>query len=172
MMHYGLAPNLRGYDGVASPSGRGSYRFSTMAGLSSPVKGRASETVYVSSIRTPSYGDAAQFVIDAQIRAVKLAEATSRWRRFVLDRAAPDDVDSLTETVDAVLDVIAEIGPSALSLRDMHPETVHPEHLAAVLRASSNWRHDVPGWDQALEVARAAVLRANLDADDVLFGLV
>lgn len=171
-MHYGLATEVSVFEGVPSPAGWGSYTRATPWANVPTVRGPTSNTVYLVEVKMPSYGDAAQFDLETHVKLVKLAEATDRWRRYVLDRDAPDDLDSLTETVEAVVDVVSGIGPQALSLQDLHPEVVHAEHLAAVLRSSSSWRHEVPGWDEALGVAIAAARQMNFDVHDVLFGLV
>lgn len=100
------------------------------------------------------------------------AAISEQWRRLVLDPGAPADVDSLTETVESTLDYVAEFGPGALDLSGLNPAGVQCEHLASVLRATSFWQDEVPGWHQALVVAQEACEQAGQDADDVLFGMI
>lgn len=96
---------------------------------------------------------------------------TQKWRRNVLNPQASTDVDDLSETVDAVYEGIDIFGPSFISLADLEPHLVQGEHLAATLRATFPWRDEVSGWNNALEVARAALINAGADPDDALYGL-
>lgn len=169
-MHFDLATEYAVSDAVRSPAGYGHYSSVAPTAIVS-IKGPNSPAVYFFACRTPSYGSAALAEVEVSLKTRELATATSRWQKNVLNRTAPDDVDSLTETVDAVMEVIVGVGPYALSLVGLNPSVVHAEHLAAVLRASSSWRDEVPGWDEALHVAKAAAVGSNLDVDDVLFGL-
>lgn len=89
----------------------------------------------------------------------------------LLNPQAPADVDSLTSTVKAVLDLVAKEGVSALNLSGLMAHGVHCEHLASVLRATFAWKEEVPGWHEALGVARAACALAGEQAEDVLFGM-
>ena len=94
-----------------------------------------------------------------------------KWRKNVLDLGAATDVDALTETVESVLDVVAEFGPGFLVFRNLSPSNVQVEHLAAALRASSSWKDEIASWDDALQVAKAAADLSNIDPGDVLFGM-
>jgi hypothetical protein len=104
--------------------------------------------------------------------AAKLAALVTLWQRHVLNPAASVDVDALTETVEAAMDVIFEFGPGALSLVGLKPEAVQGEHLATLLRASSSWRNQIPGWDAALAVDIEALRRAGTEPKDALFGMI
>lgn len=95
-----------------------------------------------------------------------------RWRQFVQDSDSSSDVDALTSTVEATLEFIATYGPRALDLRNLDSSEVQGEHLAALLRASSTWRNDVPGWVDAVDVAKEALRRAGVDEQDALFGMI
>ncbi|WP_322061986.1 hypothetical protein [Paraburkholderia sp. J63] len=97
---------------------------------------------------------------------------TEKWQHNVLNPEASADVDDLSETVDAVYEGIDIFGPSFISLAHLDPRSVQGEHLAATLRATFPWRHEVTGWDEALEVAREALGYAGADPDDALYGLV
>lgn len=98
--------------------------------------------------------------------------AIHKWKEFVMTPAAPTDVDALTETVDGVLTVIEDIGPEFLSLSGLRPDKVNGEHLAALLRASSTWHTSVPGWEDALEVAKESLKRSGQDPEDALYGMI
>lgn len=94
------------------------------------------------------------------------------WRKHVCDTDASPDVDSLTETAEAVMTLVAEHGPARLNLQGFTAAAVQGEHLATLLRASFSWRDQVPGWHGALRVAEIALKRASLDPEDALFGLI
>lgn len=104
--------------------------------------------------------------------AARLAPKTMRWQHHVLNPAASVDVDALTETVEATLDIIGESGPAALSLVGLRPEAVQGEHLATLLRASSTWRDQIPGWADALAVDIEALRKAGVEPKDALFGMI
>jgi hypothetical protein len=119
-----------------------------------------------------THASSGEVVEMASRKSYRLAAAAKKWQRYVLDPHAIADVDALTETVEATLDFISEFGPSVLSLEGIRSESVQCEHLAAVLRASSTWRDEVPGWSKAVDVSRAAALAADLDPNDVLYGMI
>lgn len=130
---------------------------------------------YVVKVELGSHADISN--INHQIaklakQASKQAAVAELWKRHVLEPNAPSDVDSLTETVETVMDYVADFGPGALDLSGLNPAGVQCEHLAAVLRATSLWQDDVHGWHEALMVAQEACERAGQDAEDVLFGMV
>lgn len=103
-----------------------------------------------------------------------------KWNRHVINPGSPTDVDSITETVEAVLKFIDAYGPESLSLKNITNAPFQVEHLAAVLRLSSTWSYRVPGWNDALREAKRffepptalsngySVSTVN---EDILFGL-
>ena len=157
---------------VRSPAGLSSYRQGVALGRIETVRGRETNSSYVVMFKHGSFGDMVQFDLMTAMTAWKQASGNQQWRRLVLDRHAATHIDALTETVEAGLDFIAEFGPGSLSLAGLDQASVQCEHLAALLRATSTWRASIPGWDEALTVARAAVDSAGLDPEDVLFGMV
>ena len=94
------------------------------------------------------------------------------WRKHVCNAAASPDVDALTETAEAVTTLVAEHGPARLDLRGLKAASVQGEHLATLLRSSFPWRDQVPGWGEAMDVAKTALRRAGIDPAEALFGLV
>jgi hypothetical protein len=103
---------------------------------------------------------------------MQLGELTQRWQRQVLDATASTDVDALTETVEATLELVEKFGPQSLALESIVGERVQVEHLAAVLRASSYWRNTIPSWAPAKDWAVMATVAAGYDPDDVLYGML
>ncbi len=97
---------------------------------------------------------------------------TFTWQRHLFDINASADVDTLSETVESVLDVLAELGPAAIDLTGLSARNVQGEHLAAVLRATATWDSQTPGWFDALQVAKLALQREKIDPLDALYGLI
>lgn len=122
--------------------------------------------------RVLTHGSSGKVEELARMTSYRLAAGAKKWQRHVLDPHALADVDALTETVEATLDFISEFGPTVLSLENIRSNSVQCEHLAAVLRASSSWSDEVPGWRAALEVSKQAVVAAGLDPNDVLYGMI
>lgn len=171
-MPYSQEVNLPPGTTLYSPSGLSAYwSTSNIAGLGS-IRAPETNTQFIAVTSYGSFGDLAHLYIRAGLEAWKMAEANSRWSKYVLNPLAETDVDTLTETVEATLDFIEEFGPERLSLQGIPYNFVQPEHLAALLRASSTWRDSVPGWSEALMSAATAVESAGGDPEDVLFGMV
>jgi hypothetical protein len=172
MSFYADSPSMFSVAEVRSREGRAPYSQDMAFEPLTSVRGPETNRPYVAGFAQGSFGDATQLSAMSIMDAWKRIAATERWRRFVVDRASSTDVDALTETVEAVLDFIAEFGPGALSLGGMNRDRVQCEHLAALLRATSSWRANIPGWYDALNLARAASADAGLDAEDILFGMI
>lgn len=164
--------DMYGIAEMPSPSGLGAYRQEMAIGHLEDIAARGSKGVYVTRFIHGSLGGVSDLQLMASMRATRLANAYEHWRRQVMDPGAPTDVDALTATVAAGLDLVAEFGPDSLSLAGLRPDDVQCEHLAALLRATSTWRDSIVGWHEALDVAKASVAGAGLDPDDVLFGMV
>jgi hypothetical protein len=97
--------------------------------------------------------------------------SVAQWRRFVCDPLAPSDKMSLKITAKAVFDALSTEGPSSIDLRQVRATEVSGKHLAILLRCTSTWRSDVPGWADALEAARKALALEGRDPQGALFGL-
>jgi hypothetical protein len=119
-----------------------------------------------------SFSEVAALDLKTGRRTFDMAEATRQWRRHVFNPYASSSVDALTATVEAAFDFVSEFGPESLSLREIQGKLVQPEHLAALLRATSTWRDQIPGWADALNAAAVAVKSAGMDSEDVLFGMI
>lgn len=157
---------------VISRSGSGAYFQEVVIDKMESVRAPMTNTHYAFVFKHGSFGDVQHFALMKGMKAWKLALANEQWQRHVFDPSSPSNVDSLTDTVEAVLDFIAEFGPSSIALSGFQPTAVQGEHLAALLRASSTWRDEIPGWHDALGVARAAIELAGLDPNDALFGMI
>lgn len=94
------------------------------------------------------------------------------WKLHVNDLNASTDVDTLSETIESVFEVMSRFGPSVLDLTEINPDSVSGEHLAAVLRLTYHNRADVKGWDNALEMAIEAMKATGIDYEDALIGLI
>jgi hypothetical protein len=95
-----------------------------------------------------------------------------KWLKAVGNPQEPVDVDSISKTVEATFQALEKSGPTGIDLQGLVPDGVQGEHLVAVLRVTFRWRQQVPGWQQALAVAEAALTKQGLDARDALTGLI
>jgi hypothetical protein len=95
-----------------------------------------------------------------------------KWQKFLLDPKAAVDVDAISETIESVFVTIDQYGVGAVELGKYKAEQVSGEHLAAILRATSSARDQIAGWNSALEIAAAALVRAGRDPADALFGMI
>lgn len=157
---------------VHSPSGLAPYRPPQPLGWRESVRGPGTDTRYIAVVSHGSFGKVGELDLMVGMQAWKMAAATKKWSVHVLNPHAAADVDTLTETVEAILDFVFQFGPNSLSLKEIKYNFVQPEHLAAILRSTSTWRNQVDGWNDALEIAIAATKSAGLDPNDVLFGMV
>jgi hypothetical protein len=57
-------------------------------------------------------------------------------------------------------------GPQEIDLRGLNAHVVNGMHLIAILRSTYSWRAEVPGWHEALAVARQALERRGLSVED------
>ena len=166
---------VRDFHEVAEINGRSgycTYRQGAALGFMEAVRAPETQNYYVQRFKHGSFGDAAQLELLLQMTELKHTVAIEKVGRHVFNPRAATDVDSITETVEAVLDAVAEFGPSVLKLQNLRPENVQGEHLAALLRVSSTWQDDVLDWGNALEVAANAVTLAGSDPKDILFGMI
>lgn len=153
-------------------SGYCTYRQGAALEYMEPVRAPETQNYYVQKFKHGSCGDAEQFGLLLKMTEWKKKVAFEKIERHIFNPHASTDVDSLTETVEAVLDAVAEFGPSVLNLKNLRAEYVQGEHLAALLRVSSTWQDEVEDWNDALGVAAKAVVLAGADPTDILFGLI
>jgi hypothetical protein len=162
------------YD-VAEINGRSgycTYRQGAVLGFMESVRAPETQNFYVQKFKHASFGNAAQLGLLMQMTEWKQTVAVERVGRHVFNPHSSADVDSLTETVEAVLDAVSEFGPSVIKLKNLRAEQVQGEHLAALLRVTSTWQDEVADWKDALGVASKAVLLAGSDPEDILFGMI
>ena len=95
----------------------------------------------------------------------------SQWKGRVCNVRTPTNDEALFETFEIVSSLVSGSRPSDLNVRGLQADTVNGEHLVALLRASYLERANVPGWDDALTVAREALILAHLPVEDHLEGL-
>jgi hypothetical protein len=96
----------------------------------------------------------------------------TQWKKRLLDREAPVSANALTSTVKPVFHALSSLGAEAIDLRNLPVEQVNGVHLAVVLRATLSFKERTPGWEEALQVARAALQRDRIDENDALIGLI
>jgi len=134
-----------------------------------------SNTFFTTGSESWNYGattaEAEGIVRAAQAQTAAFAYFGSEWKHFVVDVAAPTDVDSISETIERVLETIVRFGPQSIDLADLPDERLNGEHLAAVLRATYVWRDTIPGWQAAVQRANEALVRAGINPFDALIGL-
>lgn len=94
------------------------------------------------------------------------------WKKCVFDPSAPTDVDAIALTIHNTFQALSKYGPKAIDLRYLAVSYVNGEHLASVLRATSTWQDQVPGWRPALWIAASALQQAGIDPKDALAGMI
>jgi hypothetical protein len=93
------------------------------------------------------------------------------WHVNLFDRYASNDALALSKTTKPLIRALLKGGPESIDLRNLDINKVNGMHLAVILRATSSKRDSVPGWREALTLARAALLRDNINANNALIGL-
>lgn len=171
-MHLNLTRDFHDVAEINSRSGYCTYRQGAILGFMESVRAPETQNFYVQKFKHGSFGDAAQLGLLLQMTEWKQTVAVEKFRRHVFNPHASTDVDSLTETVEAVLDAVAEFGPSVIKLQHLCAEHIQGEHLAALLRVTSTWQNEVPDWTEALGVAANAVSLAGSDPEEILFGMI
>jgi len=140
--------------------------------VSEPVKTQQSNHYYSPTFVVGSYSDALNAHLKDVITVDRKTLAMVSIFRFISNPLANSGVDELSETVEAGLDFVNEFGPDSLVLSGLHPKGVNAEHLAALLRATSSWRTNIQGWDEAISVAKRSAEASGLEPRDVLFGMI
>lgn len=119
-----------------------------------------------------SFYSGADTTLKGYVRSTQEATTYSKLRALVSSENSLADIDSLTVTAEAALEAVAEFGPDIIPTKDLVGLQVHGEHLATLLRATYAWRDEISGWNEALDVARQALLDQDVDPDDALYGMV
>ncbi|MES2046791.1 MAG: hypothetical protein V4447_00205 [Pseudomonadota bacterium] len=116
--------------------------------------------------------DGASFSTIQHQQSVEKIKLSAIWKQHVSDVTASTDVDTLSETIENVFELMSRFGPSAISLTDITANRLNGEHLAAVLRLTFHYRSEVAGWDNALNMAIEVMKETGIDYEDALTGLV
>jgi len=119
-----------------------------------------------------SFAATPAYQLEAVRQLAVISDSVGGWKKSLLDPGATTDVDSISETIDSVFAALTTFGPGAVDLSGVAIHTVNGEHLAAILRVTSSLQEFTPGWEHALEVAKAALTNAGADPADALFGMV
>jgi hypothetical protein len=173
IVHFARSAEFLPLATVRSPAGFGDYRqTAAVESIKEAVHAPATNNRYYVTFLHGSFGEKADYELMTGMMAWTFFSSNEQWRRYVFDPAATTSVDALTETVEAALDFLVQYGPKAMSLTGLQPNAVQGEHLAALLRASSTWHADIPGWHEAVQVASEAVRIAGIDPADALFGMI
>lgn len=94
------------------------------------------------------------------------------WQQLMLDITASTDVETMAKLVNSVFETLCSEGINGVDLRNLDSKNVRAEHLACVLRATFRYKNEIPGWSEAIWVAKAACVREGVDYKDALFGLM
>lgn len=118
-----------------------------------------------------SFTDTLAFKAEQLKQVDAIASISRLWENYLLDPQSSVDVDVISESIDHVYEAIERFGPGAVDLTKITKNAVNGEHLAAILRVSSPWKNQVPGWSAALDIAAQALTLAGIEADEALAGL-
>lgn len=92
---------------------------------------------------------------------------TTNWKVLLLDKNAPYKAQDLSVTARLLMQ--AMLNGEEINLKGL--ENVSGMHLATILRATYSRKEQIPGWDEALVVARNQLTSSNLNASEALIGL-
>ncbi len=95
-----------------------------------------------------------------------------KWKKNLLNPNTPITVDAISDTIESIFDVLYKKGPALINLQNLDINRINPIHLSSILRATSNWEKDVPGWNEALEIAKTSLIEKGFDPNDALYGLI
>jgi len=95
----------------------------------------------------------------------------AEWMEGLMNKDASILANGLSKTVTAVYSAVTQFGPAAINLSGLDPDKVNGVHLAVILRVTHEHKDKVPGWQEALEVAKLAVIREGHTIEEVLSGL-
>lgn len=113
----------------------------------------------------------AEIEFNQQTRNYELIHRISLWRKNLSDASTDASVDSISATVDSLLEAVDYNGISSINLINFNYDVVNAEHLVAVLRTTFSLRDQVLGWRRALAAAPAVLRRQGFDPEEELFGL-
>lgn len=119
-----------------------------------------------------SSGRENDLVRERHLNAQEIQTLATEWQTHLLDSGAAITTAALTETATPVFKALAQFGPGAVDLTGLKADKVSGMHLAVILRATLSRKSRTPGWDEALETARAALLRDGIPESDALQGLI
>lgn len=97
------------------------------------------------------------------------------WKTHILDANASTSSETLQETSDCVMGLIANklaYTINFLELKDIGPGFLNGEHLAMALRCTATRQKWITGWYVALEKVREVLIKEGKDLDDALFGMI
>lgn len=120
---------------------------------------------------TPTHNLEGESIIEASVKE-RREVLKKQWQSAVFDPVAATDVDTISATIESVFEYMSLFGAGSIDLSNLDPVRVNGEHLASVLRVTSHVKDKVRAWDQALCVAKEALLAAHQDPEDALFGLI
>ena len=119
-----------------------------------------------------SYPDSTEYNDIAKTFTDEVSSLAEKWKNRILNRDAALTANELTVTVKPVFQTLTALGANAIDLRDLPVDQVNGVHLAVVLRATFKHRKRTHGWEEALAVARKALVRDGLEERDALAGLI
>lgn len=125
----------------------------------------------VPGFKTASYANAYGVAIERRSAQELLAQSLSRWKLHAYSSNSSDDVDAISETVQYIFETLEQLGAYAIDLSDVREDSIHPEHMAAVLRATYQCKSQVKGWTDALNCAKNAAMATGKNIQDIFFGL-
>lgn len=124
-----------------------------------------------SSLETTSPMDTVAYESYKATAMRKISKLSARWHKSLLDVASDSSSKALAYTTKLIFESIIKFGPTSVDLTGLEAEKVNPMHLAVILRVTKNRKSLVPGWDEALKVAVAALQLHKLNEDVVLVGI-
>lgn len=101
----------------------------------------------------------------------QVCKLSAKWHESLLNSTSDSSSKALALTSKFIFESMIRFGPSSIDLIGLKPEIVNPMHLAVILRITKNRKSLVAGWDDACNVARAALRLQKIPEDVVLVGI-
>jgi hypothetical protein len=96
------------------------------------------------------------------------------WTKHIFNRFSETDIESLTETVDLIVQHVDIYGYKSLDLSILLNkfDDINVEHLATFLRVTNKHKDNIPHWQDGLTTAIHKCHIQRLDINDLLYGII
>lgn len=96
------------------------------------------------------------------------------WTKHILNQFSATNIETLTETVDLIVEHVDIYGYHSLDLSILNDKfyDINVEHLATFLRVTFGHKEQIPNWQNGLTAAIHKCHIDRIDIEDLLYGLI